>query len=273
MKKNILKGILTVAMVSAVMIGGNKMTAKAMTIEEFAKMVNTPVEEVKADPDWMACYYSGYHDDSLGTYEGNVAWMNSISDNSTASFKTAVAEITFDSARYAADYPDLAAAFGNDKNALYNHYITNGIKEGRKAYYTDGTPIAIPGVSVSHPEMLDLVNADRAANGAAALTWNAELEAHGLERVKVVLANYQSPEYWEAYNNGEPTGIIAHRGHVYQENALLQWSPETAVYSNSIWIESEGHHDVRTDIEYTQYASISYIDPATGQEAWIELFQ
>lgn len=278
MKKNIVKTMLkvvaTTAMIGAMFIGGNKLEARAMTIEEFAKMVNTPVEEVKADPEWMACYYSGYYDDSLGTYEENVAWINSISDDSTASFKTAVAEVAFDSTRYAADYPDLAAAFGNDRNALYNHYTTNGVKEGRKAYYTDGTPIATAGTSVSRYEMLNLVNADRAANGAAALTWNAELEAHGLERVKVVLANMQSPEFMEAWNNGDPyANIIGHRGHIYRENALLNWSADTATNANARWIESEGHHDTRIDTEYTQYASISYIDPATGEEAWIELFQ
>lgn len=43
-------------------------------------------------------------------------------------------EITFenfDYMRYADDYPDVRAVFGYDKKALYNHYITNGVKEGR----------------------------------------------------------------------------------------------------------------------------------------------
>lgn len=43
----------------------------------------------------------------------------------------------FDYMRYAADYPDLAAAFGQDGAALYNHYVNIGINEGRNGYTTD----------------------------------------------------------------------------------------------------------------------------------------
>ena len=40
----------------------------------------------------------------------------------------------FDYVRYANDYPDVKSAFGLDAAALYNHYITCGINEGRVAY-------------------------------------------------------------------------------------------------------------------------------------------
>ncbi|MCR4588458.1 MAG: hypothetical protein K5682_08635 [Lachnospiraceae bacterium] len=49
----------------------------------------------------------------------------------------------FDAARYAADYADLAAAFGTNTNKLYNHYVNNGEKEGRKAYSTNERTNAI----------------------------------------------------------------------------------------------------------------------------------
>lgn len=42
----------------------------------------------------------------------------------------------FDAARYASDYPDLYAVFGNDKRALWNHYKIYGIAEGRIVYGT-----------------------------------------------------------------------------------------------------------------------------------------
>lgn len=42
----------------------------------------------------------------------------------------------FDYVRYADDYPDLKAAFGYNATALYNHYITYGIAEGRTVYPT-----------------------------------------------------------------------------------------------------------------------------------------
>lgn len=40
----------------------------------------------------------------------------------------------FDYIRYADNYPDVKSAFGYDAEALYNHFITNGVKEGRIAY-------------------------------------------------------------------------------------------------------------------------------------------
>lgn len=39
----------------------------------------------------------------------------------------------FDAELYAESYPDLKEAFGNDEEALYQHYLTYGIKEGRCA--------------------------------------------------------------------------------------------------------------------------------------------
>ena len=42
----------------------------------------------------------------------------------------------FDADRYASDYPDLLAAFGRNKKALWNHYKKYGFYEGRKAYGT-----------------------------------------------------------------------------------------------------------------------------------------
>ncbi len=40
-------------------------------------------------------------------------------------------KLVFDYEYYKAAYPDLAAAFGNDESAYYNHYLTHGIVEGR----------------------------------------------------------------------------------------------------------------------------------------------
>ena len=42
----------------------------------------------------------------------------------------------FDANYYATTYPDVAAAFGTDANALLNHYMTAGIYEGRNASAT-----------------------------------------------------------------------------------------------------------------------------------------
>lgn len=49
----------------------------------------------------------------------------------TASSNTGVTKKNFDAKAYADTYPDLKAAFGYDKNALWNHYINYGKAEGR----------------------------------------------------------------------------------------------------------------------------------------------
>ena len=41
---------------------------------------------------------------------------------------------TFDPEYYAEHNPDVVAVFGTDANALYSHYKTYGIKEGRLPY-------------------------------------------------------------------------------------------------------------------------------------------
>ncbi len=45
----------------------------------------------------------------------------------------AAQEDLFDAQYYAEAYPDIAAAFGNDENALLQHYLNYGITEGRSA--------------------------------------------------------------------------------------------------------------------------------------------
>lgn len=50
---------------------------------------------------------------------------------------------SFDATRYADENPDVAAYVGLDPQALYQHYVTNGILEGRAAYPTDKKTEAI----------------------------------------------------------------------------------------------------------------------------------
>lgn len=45
-----------------------------------------------------------------------------------------ISKANFDYVRYADDNPDVKEAFGLDASALYRHYTTYGIKEGRAAY-------------------------------------------------------------------------------------------------------------------------------------------
>jgi len=51
----------------------------------------------------------------------------------------------FDAAFYAATYPDVAAVFGTDPAALYQHYVMAGAAEGRLPYAGAGSaPVAAP---------------------------------------------------------------------------------------------------------------------------------
>lgn len=80
-----------------------------------------------------------------------------------------VTKETFDYVRYANDYPDVKAAFGLNANALYQHYITFGIKEGRVAY---ASPKVTVTTSVSD---FDYVRyADDYADLKAAFGYNAK---------------------------------------------------------------------------------------------------
>lgn len=56
--------------------------------------------------------------------------------NGRAAEESLLNEANFDYVRYANEYPDLMAAFGLDKTALYQHYRLIGMEEGRKGYTT-----------------------------------------------------------------------------------------------------------------------------------------
>lgn len=188
-----------------------------------------------------------------------------------------VPENAFDYMKYAAENPDVAAAFGEDAAALYNHYVTYGINEGRKAYYTDGTAMPTPGTPVNQPVMLALVNADRAAAGVSPLTWDDELAVYALQRAAEVSANYHSAAYAaaEAAGNNEAARSAAHSGIRRQtgENALLDWSVICATSADARWINSPSHHDNRRLPGITKYAAASYVDPLTGHDTWVELIE
>lgn len=53
----------------------------------------------------------------------------------------------FDPAFYAATYPDVVAVLGTDVNALYNHYLTYGQKEGRMPYANAAGGVAVDGIA------------------------------------------------------------------------------------------------------------------------------
>lgn len=61
----------------------------------------------------------------------SVMFLNSI-DVSAASAVPEQYKCIFDAGYYAACYPELAAVFGNNESALFNHFVTCGMAEGRQ---------------------------------------------------------------------------------------------------------------------------------------------
>ena len=107
----------------------------------------------------------------------------------TSVFVTVPAEAAqFDPAFYGAAYPDVAAAYGTDEQALLNHYLTYGMAEGR-----------FPAADAQPGEAVD---AAAGASGSGAASANAEQSASAGEQTAMgavfqpvpmkKLANYSS---------------------------------------------------------------------------------
>ena len=75
----------------------------------------------------------------------------------------------FDAAYYAATYPDVAAAVGNDEAALYNHYVNYGVNEGRTPYAVgpkvmeDGNLFDAVYYATTYPDVVAALGADEVA--------------------------------------------------------------------------------------------------------------
>lgn len=148
------------------------------------------------------------------------------------------------------------------------------------AWMADGsvTKTVYKDVTVKQSKMLGLVNADRAKNGAGNLVWNADLEDVARQRAVEMMNNALTTEYANALDTGDYAKQceIIHKGarDGMGENAIVSnYTGVKAKAANQNWIASEGHHVVRINAGYTQYACASYTDPVTGFETWVELFQ
>ncbi len=81
--------------------------------------------------DWMTSIYDytpKYIRESKGEF-GN----NTITDNKKVNTGDIIPVNKFDYEYYLSQNPDVKQAFGTDKSLVYNHYLSFGIKEGRKA--------------------------------------------------------------------------------------------------------------------------------------------
>lgn len=232
MKKNIVKMVLTTALVATAIIGSNKLEAKACYGNSYL-------------PNGACTCGDCYYDET-----GKEPWDD--------------------------DYSYMMWCLEKEGSTMSEAEMHASIAENNAKLF--GTVAELEdSTTVSHTNLLNMVNTDRAANGAGNLAWNADLEVLAYQRVVEVMANYLSPDYAAVKAAGGNTGEVAHRGMRVgtSENALRVTisGTKTADSSNESWVKSAGHHTNRLNAGYTQYASVSYVDPATNQEVWIEMFK
>lgn len=242
MKKNIVKMVLTTALVATAIIGSNKLEAKAYNMSgDVANMTMVEYSTLQASGKLpKAAKYVC----SVNTPEDENALLNMFTSR------------------------------GLDANVeLTSSNIAVG--DAVDSTVTDTTVVANVGVGTVGADMITLVNADRAANGAGALIWNEDLAVYAAQRVVEVAANYNSAEYQQARGTGN-TAAIAHRGLRSDCGENATFNPNglsSSEHANTRWINSASHHNNRLDVEYTQYAAAYYVDPVTGATTWVELFQ
>lgn len=235
MKKNIVKMVLTTALVATAIIGSNKLEAKACYGDSNLRLENG--ECVCSE-----CYTA---ETGKGMWDDDYSYMMWYLKKEGSTMSEA----------------EMRASIDENNAKLF----------GAVAELETST-------TVSHINMLNLVNADRNANGAGNLTWNADLEVVARQRAYEVYLNAQSAEYVNALNTGDyaTQAAIIHNGsrEGIRENAIVSlYSGVAEETANQNWIASNGHHVVRINAGYTQYAAASYTDPLTGVETWVEVFQ
>lgn len=235
MKKNIVKMVLTTALVATAIIGSNKLEAKACWggTDTIAKNGMCICPE---------CFAEETGKDSLEDDYAYSVWA------------TKRQNPTMSDAEVHASVADAQAKLGVGLTALE------------------------VSTTASHNNLLNMVNTDRNANGAGNLAWNADLELVARQRAYEVYLNAQSAEYVNALNSGDyaAQAAIVHNGsrEGIRENAIVSlYSGVAEETANQNWIASNGHHVVRINAGYTQYAAASYTDPLTGVETWVEVFQ
>ena len=172
----------------------------------------------------------------------------------------ALTQATFDTARYAADYPDLKAAFGEDAARLWNHYNSNGRKERRIVYTKSGQRVIASASAAAQSAAAPAAAqpAPAAAPAASALTYaNIDLQRYGREYPDArAWANGQSYRlYAHLYLFGVPQGRRIHSTDPALER-ILTGADQTA--RNNLlksWQESFFHSTPPANWNRTNYSA------------------
>lgn len=97
----------------------------------------------------------------------------------------------FDPTFYANTYPDVASSLKNDADALYNHYVTYGMKEGRYPYAG-----AVPGEKIDGIKATNLSD----ISGATDITGFSPVPINKLANYKSIKKKMSDEEFQQAYN-------------------------------------------------------------------------
>lgn len=111
----------------------NKNSAALATVDaRMSNFVNQGANEAFAEAFRLYCTNpNGLNAACPEVYNFISAQIAKYAGGAPAPSSTGITKKNFDAKAYADTYPDLKAAFGYDKNALWNHYISYGKAEGR----------------------------------------------------------------------------------------------------------------------------------------------
>jgi len=266
-------GILLIALFSAVFIPGRAMAAPKTMADGT---VFDAQYYAASNPDVVAVFGTSeamlyYHYSLCGKLEGRLP---------AAPGGNTQASAGFDAAYYAARYPDVKAAFGNNASALLAHYNAFGKAEGRFAnaleeqaainQLTALTASTVPQVTVSNDyahQVFDLVNAERAKAGVAPLVWCDSLNN---------AVSIRAQEISVSFSHTRPNGsscftAISDVPHSYAGENIAAGQSTPASVMNS-WMNSTGHRNNILNSNYNGMA-VGYYKANTGYGSyWVQMF-
>lgn len=144
------KKIMIAAVMMAILITGNSMQTKAIgKFDPAFYAAKYPDVWAVLGADHQALYN---HYVTNGQKEGRIPYNGAINGEIVEGMSgttTVNATAKFNPAFYATKYPDVAAVYGTDAQALYNHYVTCGQKEMRIPYPDAPAGQAVTGIATA----------------------------------------------------------------------------------------------------------------------------
>ncbi len=179
------------------------------------------------------------------------------------SMKTYAAELTYDNfdyVAYADDYPDLKAAYGYDKDQLYNHYINNGKNEGRVAKTLDGSTVSDnTGTTVTGDPSKLTLTAER-QQFIPINIFDADFYAEHNPDVAAAFGNNKKKLYSHYVNNGVKEGRACYTTDTNTNAVLLLYDLLPTVCNDGMTDEQKvrAFHDFLAN--YCQYDYANYLN-------------